>query len=262
MIRTLLICGLLAGVCGGILATGFAEIVGEPPLEQAISFEESQGEEHEHGAQGGAGHSHEESAPVSRDTQRFVGLPLAAIVYGLAMGGFFALAFAFAYGRVGNASPAKTALWMAAAGFAVFFLVPFLKYPANPPATGDPNTVAERTLLFFTMLATSLLAAVAAARVRTALVRRSGRDLGRIPSQMTAAGAATAVAIGVYLAIVVIAGVALPTVSEIPAGFPADALWKFRMASIGTQAVLWTTMGLVLAVTAPRALAGKPILQR
>ncbi|HVQ58270.1 MAG TPA: CbtA family protein [Solirubrobacterales bacterium] len=250
MIRTLLICGLLAGVCGGILATGFAEIVGEPPLEQAISFEEAQGEEHEHGAQAAAGHSHEESAPVSRDTQRFVGLPIAAIVYGLAMGGFFALAFAFAYGRVGNASPAKTALWMAAAGFAVFFLVPFLKYPANPPATGDPNTVAERTLLFFTMLATSLLAAVAAARLRRPLVRRYGP------------GTATAAAIGAYLAIVVIAGVALPTVSEIPAGFPADALWKFRMASIGTQAVLWTTMGLVLAVTAPRALAGKPILQR
>jgi len=263
MIRSLLICGLLAGVCGGLLATGFAEIVGEPPLEQAIAFEDAQAEA-EHGAAGAAGQSHgaEQAPPVSRDTQRFVGLPLAAIVYGLAIGGLFALAFAFAYGRVGDASPARTALWMAAAGFFVFFLVPFLKYPANPPATGDPSTVGERTLLFFTMLATSLLAAVAAARVRTALVGRSGRDLGRIPSQMTAAGAATTVAIGAYLTIVVVAGVALPSVDEIPAGFPANELWKFRLASIGTQAVLWTTMGLVLAVTAPRVLAGKPILQR
>jgi predicted cobalt transporter CbtA len=259
MIRSLLICGLLAGVCGGLLAAGFGEIVGEPPLEQAISFEEAQSE-HEHGAI--AAHSHEQAPPVSRDVQRFVGLPLAAMVYGLAIGGLFALAFAFAYGRVGDASPAKTALWMAAIGFLVFYLVPFLKYPANPPATGDPETVGERTLLFLTMLVTSLLAAVAAARVRASLVRRSGRDLGRLPSQMTAAGVATAVAVGVYLAVVVIAGVALPVVDEIPAGFPANELWKFRIASIGTQAVLWTAMGLVMAVTAPRVLAGKPILQR
>jgi predicted cobalt transporter CbtA len=248
MIRSLLICGLIAGACGGLLAAGFGEIVGEPPLEQAISFEEAQSE-HEHGAAVG-GHSHEEAPPVSRDVQRFVGLPLAATVYGLAIGGLFALAFAFAYGRVGEASPAKTVLWMAALGFVVFYLVPFLKYPANPPATGDPNTVGERTLLFLTMLVTSLLAAVAAARVRTSLVKRY------------APGTATVVAIGAFLAIVVIAGIVLPTVDEIPAGFPANELWKFRTASIGTQAVLWTTMGLVMAVTAPRVLAGKPILQR
>lgn len=261
MVRSLLICGLLAGVCGGLLAAGFGEIVGEPPLEQAISFEEAQSE-HEHGAAAAGGHEHGESAPVSRDVQRFVGLPLAAMVYGLAIGGLFALAFAFGYGRVGDASPAKTALWMAALGFVVFYLVPFLKYPANPPATGDPNTVGERTLLFLTMLVTSLLAAVAAARVRASLVRRSAGGLGRLPSEMTAAGAATAVAIGVYLAIVAIAGIALPVVDEIPAGFPANELWKFRIASIGTQAVLWTTMGLVMSVLAPRVLAGKPILQR
>ncbi|HEX6665845.1 MAG TPA: CbtA family protein [Solirubrobacterales bacterium] len=248
MIRSLLICGLIAGACGGLLAAGFGEIVGEPPLEQSIAFEEAQSE-HEHGAAVG-GHEHEEAPPVSRDVQRFVGLPLAATIYGLAIGGLFALAFAFAYGRVGDASPAKTALWMALLGFIVFFLVPFLKYPANPPATGDPNTVGERTLLFLTMLVTSLLAGVAAARVRTSMIKRY------------APGTATVLAIGVFLAIVVVAGIALPAVDEIPAGFPANELWKFRTASIGTQAVLWTTMGLVMAVTAPRVLAGKPILQR
>jgi predicted cobalt transporter CbtA len=249
VIRSLLICGLLAGACGGLLATGFAEVLGEPPLEQAISFEEAQAEG-QHGAEGPVPHADEEAPAVSRNAQRFVGLPLAAIVYGLAIGGLFALAFAFAYGRIGDASPGRTALWMAAAGFVVFFLVPFLKYPANPPATGDPNTVGERTVLFFTMLATSLLAAAAAARIRTGLLRR------HTPAT------ATLVAIGTFLAIVAIAGAALPTVDEIPAGFPADALWKFRLASIGTQAVLWATMGLVLAVTAPRALAGKPMLKR
>ena len=66
-------------------------------------------------------------------------------MYGLALGGLFALAFAFAYGRVARASPRATALWLAAAAFVVVYLVPFLKYPANPPAVGDPDTIGRRT---------------------------------------------------------------------------------------------------------------------
>ena len=40
MLRTLLICGLLAGIGGGLLATGFAEFAGEPAVNKAIAFEE------------------------------------------------------------------------------------------------------------------------------------------------------------------------------------------------------------------------------
>src|SRR5436309_2675376 len=130
MIRTLLIWGLLAGLCGGLLATGFSEVAGEPAVNQAIAFESSNAapEQHEH-------------AIVSRGTQRTVGLLTAAVVYGVSVGGLFALAFAFAYGRVGRASPGRTSLWLAAGAFVVVFLVPFLKYPANPPSVGDPDTI-------------------------------------------------------------------------------------------------------------------------
>ena len=38
MLRTLLIWGLLAGLCGGLLATGFSEVAGEPAVNQAINF--------------------------------------------------------------------------------------------------------------------------------------------------------------------------------------------------------------------------------
>ena len=40
MLRNLLICGLIAGLCGGLLATGFARVVGEAQVDQAIAFEE------------------------------------------------------------------------------------------------------------------------------------------------------------------------------------------------------------------------------
>jgi hypothetical protein len=234
MVRNLLVCGLIAGACAGLLAAGFAELAGEPAVERAISFEQ---------AQDAASGTPAVEGPVSRTVQRSLGLVLAALVYGLGLGGLFALCFAVAYGRVAAMSPARTALWLAAIAFVVVFLVPFVKYPANPPSVGHPETIGERTLLYFTMLAISLLAAVAAVRLRTLLARRM------------AAGAATACAVAAFVAIAVLGGIALPTINEVPSAFPATTLWHFREASVGTQAVLWTTIGLIFAALAPRAMA-------
>lgn len=241
MIRTLLIWGLLAGLCGGLLATGFSEVAGEPAVNQAIAFEDAQakaaGEPHEH-------------AVVSRGVQRTAGLVTAAVVFGVSMGGLFALAFAFAYGRVGRASPGRTALWLAAGGFVVVFLVPFLKYPANPPSVGDPDTIGKRTELYLAMIVCSLLAAVAALRIRAWLAAR--RD----------ATTATVVAGLSYLAVVVAAGLILPGIHEVPRNFPATTLWRFREASIGMQVVLWATIGVIFSLAAQRIMAGERVLRR
>lgn len=241
MIRTLLIWGLLAGLCGGLLATGFSEVAGEPAVNQAIAFESS--------SAAAAGESHEH-AVVSRSAQRTVGLLTAAVVYGVSVGGLFALAFAFAYGRIGRASPARTALWLAAGAFVVVFLVPFLKYPANPPSVGDPDTIGRRTELYLAMIVCSLLAAVAALRVRAWLATR------RDPTT------ATVVAGMAYLAVVVAAALILPGVHEVPKSFPATTLWRFREASIGMQAVLWATIGVVFSVAAQRVMVDAPARRR
>lgn len=241
MIRTLLIWGLLAGLCGGLLATGFSEVAGEPAVNQAIAFESAQAK--------AAGET-EEPEIVTRGVQRSIGLVTAASVYGISMGGLFALAFAFAYGRVGRATPRRTALWLAAGAFVVVFLVPFLKYPANPPSVGDPDTIGRRTELYLAMIVCSLLAAVAALRVRAWLAAR--RD----------PGTATVVAGLSYLAVVVAAGLILPGIHEVPKNFPATTLWRFREASIGMQAVLWATIAVVFAAAAQRVMVGAPARTR
>jgi hypothetical protein len=233
MLRTLLIWGLLAGFCGGLLATGFAEIAGEKQVDASIAIEEAKAK---------AAHEPQEPALVSRDLQKSLGLLTASLVYGLALGGIFAIVFAVAYGRVGRASPATTALLLALGAFVVIYLVPFLKYPANPPATGDPDTIGRRTELYLLMVSISVLAAVAASRLRTSLRERVD------PSVATGLGVAA------FLVIVVVAGLVMPGVHEIPADFPATTLWDFRLASIGMQAVLWTTIGLVFAVAAQRVM--------
>ena len=240
MLRNLLICGLVAGLCGGLLATGFARVVGTGPVDQAIAFEHRQA----------GAHTHDEAPVVSRAVQKSFGLVTAAVVYGLSLGGLFALAFAAVYGRVGRASPARTSIVLAGCAFVVVFLVPFVKYPANPPSVGDPDTITRRTAVYLVMILVSLLAATAAVRLR-----------GLLAERWPASAATLAAGVG-YLAVVVVAGLALPSVNEVPKTFPAETLYRFREASVGMQAILWTTIGLVFAGTAQRVMTGRTILPR
>jgi hypothetical protein len=241
VIRKLLICGLLAGLCGGLLATGFARVVGEPQVARAIAFEARQAR---------AAGEPAEKPIVSRAEQRGLGLLTAAVVYGLALGGLFALAFAAAYGRVARAGPGRTSIWLAASAFVTIFLVPFVKYPANPPSVGDPSTIGKRTAIYLIMILISLLAAVAAVRLRGILAERWQGSRASIA------------AAAFYLLVVVVAGLLLPSVNEVPRTFPAVTLYRFREASIGMQAILWATIGLVFAGTAERVMTGRTMLPR
>src|SRR5262249_28031458 len=120
----------------------------------------------------------------------------------------------------------------------IVFAVPFLKYPANPPSVGDPGTIGRRTALYLAMIAVSILAAIVAYRV--------GRALGH-----------PLAALGVYVALVAVAATILPGVHEVPKGFPADTLWHFRLASLGTQACIWATLGLGFGALADRLLLSR-----
>jgi Probable cobalt transporter subunit (CbtA) len=236
MVRALLVRGMLVGALAGLLASGFAWVVGEPQIDLAIAFE--------HHVDQMAGESPEPEL-VSRSVQSTVGLLTGIVVYGCALGGIFALVFAYAYGRIGVLSPRGTAAALAAAGFITLILVPQLKYPANPPAVGDPATIGARTALYFTMIALSVIAAVAALSTARQLARRFGVWNG-------------AIAAGTAYAVVITAGMLiLPAVNEVPADFPATTLWNFRLASLGIEALLWTTLGLAFGPLAESRMAAK-----
>jgi Probable cobalt transporter subunit (CbtA) len=57
------------------------------------------------------------------------------------------------------------------------------------------------------------------------------------------------------------AQVVLPDINEVPADFPAVVLWKFRMTSLGVQALMWTTLGLVFGTLAERVIISRRSLQ-
>ncbi|MGH3520739.1 MAG: CbtA family protein [Haloechinothrix sp.] len=237
--RTLLVRGLIAGLLAGMVAAVFAYFVGEPQVDAAIAIEEAAAAD-----EVAAGHDHGgDDALVSRGVQSTIGLLAAQAGFGVAFGGLFALAFAFLYGRLGAFSARTYAAALAIGAFVVVALVPFVKYPANPPAVGQPGTIASRTELYFGFLVISLLAACVALYAATVLAQRYGGWT-----------AATAALVG-YLAVVATCGVLLPAVNEVPEDFPATVLWDFRVASLGNLVVLWAVLGLVFGALAQRALA-------
>lgn len=218
--RALLVRGLVAGLLAGLATFFVASTVGEPPLETAISLEEP--------------NSHHEEPVVARGQQRTWGLLAGTVTVGVALGGLVALVAAGTLGRWGGLSPSQSTALVALIGFVACALVPFLKYPATPPAVGSSETIGDRTALYFGFVLVSLTAAVLASYAALRVREHRGTYLGVV------------VGAGLYLAAVVLAGHLFVTVNEV-GDFPADTLWFFRRASLLVLATTWGVLGVVLA---------------
>ncbi|MFC9301569.1 MULTISPECIES: CbtA family protein [unclassified Streptomyces] len=234
-VRALLVRGMLAGLAAGVAALLVAYFLGESRVDAAIALEEhAAGGHHDHG--GG------EEELVSRAMQATGGLATGVLVFGVAIGGIAAIAFCVALGRIGRFGPRATAAFVALGGLIAVYVVPFLKYPANPPAVGDGDTIGKRTALFFLLVLLSVLLAVGAVLLGRRLAPRLGNWNATV-----AAGAA-------FLLAVTLAYVFLPSYNEVGPDFPGQLLWQFRLATLAVQAVLWTVFGLVFGALAERLL--------
>jgi predicted cobalt transporter CbtA len=254
MVGVLLLRGMLVGIVAGILCFGFLKIVGEPQVDRAIAFESELDEAKAQAAAQaliakGMTAPKEEPKPelVSRSVQAGIGLFTGVTVYSVAFGGLFALVFASVYGRIGEFGPRATSALLAIAGLIAVYIVPNLKYPANPPSVGDPETIGIRTALYFVMIAISLAAMIGAAILHRRLFARHG------------ARNAALIAVAAYLIVIIALGLWLPSVNEVPEQFPAVVLWQFRIASLGVQVTMWATVGLLFGALTERAYRKHPL---
>ena len=240
--------GVLAGAFGGLCGFVFARIFVEPVIGRAVAFEDARIQAaHEHGVD-------EHGAELfSPGVQANIGMGFGVLAFGVAIGALLAVVFVVAQGRVGSIRPRATAMLIAAAGFTAVYVVPLVKYPANPPAVGHAETIRERTGLYLLMVVLSIVLAI------------GGVWLGRRLAGRLGSWNATLVGAGAYLGGIAVAMWLLPAVDETPAGFPADDLYAFRLTALGTQLVLWTTIAVVFARLADRLLDRTPsagLLQR
>jgi predicted cobalt transporter CbtA len=232
MARTLLLRGMLAGLVAGLVVFAFARLFGEPQVDRAIAFETSMDR-----AKGEA----PEPEIVSRKIQKSFGLLTGVVVYGTALGGIFGLVFAYARGRLSQSEPRVLSALVAGIGFVTIVLIPSLKYPANPPSVGNPETIGIRTGAYFLLIAISILVMALALKGR----RHWSKTLG--------SWNATLLAALLYVVIISVLAHFLPIIDEVPAEFPASLLWKFRIASWETQAVMWSVLGLLFGWLTERA---------
>ncbi|MBO0680777.1 CbtA family protein [Mycolicibacterium sp. S2-37] len=254
--------GLLAGVVAGVLAFVFARIFVEPVIERAIDYEDGIGAAHEamETAAGTAAHSHGEGGGFSRAIQMNIGMGLGVLLFSVAMAALFAVVFTVAFSRMGGkggVSARLLSVYVAGGMLVSLYLVPFLKYPASPPALSLDETIRQRTLLYLLMAVLSAASFVGAVLLGRRLVTRLG------------AWNATWAAAGAYVVAVAVLMLVLPGIHETPGplvddagvivyeGFPADVLYDFRLYSLGMQVVMWAAIAGVFAPLASRLLDGR-----
>jgi predicted cobalt transporter CbtA len=250
--------GLLAGALAGVLAFAVARVFVEPVIERAIGYEDGVGAAHEamETASGQGGHDHGVDL-FTRGVQANIGMGFGVLAFSIAMGALFAVVFAVVYGRVGNVSARVLSVLVAGGMLLSLYVVPGLKYPANPPAVSLEETIRQRTMLYLLMVVVSAALFVGAIYLGRRLVAR----LGTWNATLAAAGS--------YVVAIAIVMLVLPTIDETPGplrddagniifgGFPADDLYQFRLYSLGVQVVMWATIGLVFAALISKVLDGR-----
>jgi predicted cobalt transporter CbtA len=216
---TILKAVLIAGIAAGLTAAIFHLLVTEPLIDQAIALEEQRQAPGEH-----------EEPVVSRSAQKG-GLVLGFLIYGLV----WSLLLALAYHLARRWLPAVDARWqrllLAFAAFWAVALFPFLKYPANPPGVGDPETIVHRQALYLAALVLSLLGSVLALW----LARRAQGAGGWI------------LALAVLVGFSAVLYAVLPNNPD-PVELPAELVARFRALSLIGLTLFWAVFGTLFAL--------------
>jgi hypothetical protein len=221
--RRLLKEGVLAGVAGGAALALVLRLIGEGPIGRAVALE-------------GVG----DDEMFSRGVQQIGGM-VAAVLYGAALGAVFTLAYALVRHRLRTTDDWRASVGLAAAAFIAVFLLPFLKYPANPPAVGDPDTIGRRTALYLVAVAWSVLATWGGWRAWRALVAKGMPAATAVPATLA-----------VWIALAAVGLMILPANTD-PVAPPATLIWQFRLATVAGAGAYWSVTGLVFGWLRVRA---------
>jgi predicted cobalt transporter CbtA len=228
--------GAVAGLIGAVAAALTLLLLGENAIKDAIALEDA--------ASGG----HGEAPMFTRGVQVGFGA-VGILVEGLLLGMIFGIVYVAVRHRLGGVPEWQRARRLAALGFLNLCLVPWLKYPPNPPAVGDPDTVNERTIAYLSLIAIGLIASVVAVRAVDWCRRREWPDHLIGPS-----------AVALWVAIVAVAYLLLPANPD-AITVPAKLIWRFRLASAGGQLALWSLLGVAFGWLTVRA-EGRKVFPR
>ncbi|MBI2861000.1 MAG: CbtA family protein [Chloroflexi bacterium] len=228
ILRATLIAGLIAGLAMGL----FHFVVTEPVIDAAIALEDE--------AVMSAEQAGRYAPVVSRLVQKVM-LVAGSALYGLIAGIIFAVVFAVTRRRLPGRWPDIKAMALAGLLWWSIALLPFLKYPANPPGVGDTDTVYYRQTIQIAFIALSALAVIVAAVAYRVLGR--WRNLG---------GRRLGLALAVYAVLAILLFVLMPPNPDAITA-PAGLVWDFRILSLAGQVLFWALLGVLSALLLKRS---------
>jgi len=221
-IAIVLVSGALAGLVHGTI--NFAIV--EPYLDQAIGLENES-----LFASGEAEDTLEFWAEYeSYRVWQKSGQVLAGVILGLAMGSLFGIIFGLSRNSLPGKNIVSKAVILSGIMWFTLYLIPFLKYPANPPTVGEADTVVLRMILFVSFIIISGVGVVAFYKLSKKL-KDNKKYLALIG----------------YVGLMVIAFVVMPdNPDEITA--PMNLVNEFRFVSILGVSSFWGSVGIILGL--------------
>jgi predicted cobalt transporter CbtA len=148
---------------------------------------------------------------------------LGFIILTLGVTSVFAIVYSYTNIKI---SPIKKGILLAIILWGVLFLVPFLKYPANPPAVGDPSTIYYRQFLYIGVLGISGSTALLSAYISKKL-----RYIAPI----------------IYVIVITLVYIFFPdNPDEITISL--DLINKFRVTTVISSFIAWLSIGIIFGI--------------
>ncbi len=221
-IVVVLISGAIAGLIHGTV--NFAIV--EPYLDEAIGIEN----------QNLFASGEEEDTPkfwVEYEGYRMwqkSGQILAGVILGTSIGALFGIVFALSRNSLPGKNNIKKSLVLAGIMWFTMYLIPFLKYPANPPTVGDGETIVLRAILYVSFIAISGFGAVGFYKLSKKF--KNNKKLVAL------------LGYGIFITAVFFLMPENP--DEITA--PMDLVTEFRIMSVLGVSSFWISIGLILGL--------------
>lgn len=156
----------------------------------------------------------------------------AGTILGMTFGSLLGIVFVFGR-RIISGSNIKKALVLSGVIWLVIFMIPAIKYPANPPTIGDPDTIHYRQFLFISFILISGFTALGLSIIYTKIKSRVSIKFFIVSIIYTI------VMIGVFI-------VTPPNPDVITA--PTDLVNGFRIMSMLTMTVFWIILGITFGL--------------
>jgi predicted cobalt transporter CbtA len=215
---------LISGAIAGTILGSINQLLVEPYIDQAIKIEVQ--------------NTVASGEPVDLDelAQYRIwqkgGEIVAGTILGTSISALFGIVYVYSRNSLPGSNNKKKGLILAGIMFFVIFLIPALKYPANPPAVGDPETIEYRESLYIGMLVISGFTALGVAILYRSLgqTRRESRKF-IVPA--------------IYAVIIAIAFAVLPANPDMIT-ISSDLLMNFRIVTTITMGIYWGALGILL----------------